>query len=194
MSAPFEIVAAPLTIWVAATGTSFPDVDTTPDGTWTKLGTSGDLNYSEDGVTVTHNQTIDTFTPVGTTAARKAWRTAESLMVECTLVDLSPAMYAKVLNDASVTTTAPSAGTPGTKKFDLQMGSDVALFAVLARGTSTVDDSLSAQYEVPIAYQAANPAPVYKKGAPAGLAIQFAVLEDATYGFGKLTIQTAAAS
>src|SRR3990167_8660628 len=114
MATPYEIVAAPLTVWVAPTGTAFPDVDTAPNGSWTKLGTSGDKNYADDGVTVTHEQTIETFTPAGSTAARKAWRTEEGLLVEFVLVDISADQYAKILNDATVTDTGAGAGTPGT--------------------------------------------------------------------------------
>ena len=58
MSTPYEVVAQPFTLWVAPVGTAFPDVDTAPDGSWTKVGTSGDLNYTEDGVTVTHSQSV----------------------------------------------------------------------------------------------------------------------------------------
>ena len=188
MAAPMEIVAAPLTVYVAAVGTAFPNVDTAPSGSWTKLGTSGDKNYEEDGVTVTHEQSIETFTPAGGTAPRKAWRTEEGLLIGFTLVDLSPEQYAKVLNDTAVSTIA---GPPARKEFNLLRGITVARFAVLARGLSTVNDALNAQYQVPIAFQNAEPEPVYKKGEPAGLAVEFMALEHDTEGFGKLVIQTA---
>lgn len=193
MGAPHEIVAAPLTVYVAALGTAFPDVDEAPVAAWLKLGTSGDKNYSEDGVTVTHEQTIEVFRPAGGTAARKAFRTEEGLLIEFTLVDISAAQYAKVLNNATVTQTAAGAGTPGTDKFDLLQGLDVAAFALLARGKSPADNALSAQYQVPKVYQAASPAPAYVKGTPAGLAIQFAALDDSVDAFGELVIQTAVA-
>lgn len=187
MSAPYEIVAAPLTLYLAAVGTAFPAVNAAPAGTWTKLGTSGDKNY-EGGVTVTHEQTTTTFTPGGGTAPRKAWRTEEALRIAVTLVDLSPEQYAKILNDVAVTTTA---GPPATKDFNLLQGLDVARFALLARGKSPVLDTVNAQYQVPIVIQSGNPEPVYQKGEPAGLAIEFMALEDAALGFGKLMIQTA---
>lgn len=196
MSAPHEIVAAPLTVWLAPVGFAFPDVDETPIPTmgWEKLGTSGDKNYDEDGVTVTHGQTIEVFRPAGSTAARKAWRTEEELLIGFTLVDLSAAQYARVLNDVTVTQTAAAAGVPGTDAFPLLQGLDVTLFALLARGASPANNALTAQYEVPIVYQAESPEPVWKKGEPAGLAIQFAALLHDTLGFGKLRVQTAAAA
>lgn len=189
-----EIVAAPLEIWLAPVNTAFPEVDTAPAGPWAKLGTSGDKNYTEAGVSVTHSQTINTFRPAGSTAARKAWRTAEELLIDFELVDLSSAQYAKVLNNATVSQEAAGIGDPGQDDFNLLQGVDVALFALLARGLSTYDASLAAQYQVPIVYQAASPKPVFMKGNPAGLAIQFAALEDDTLGFGKLVIETHVAS
>ena len=186
MSAPMEIVAAPLTLYVATVGTTFPSVTAAPGNSWTKLGTSGDQNYDESGVKVTHGQSISMFTPAGGTAPRKAFRTAESLMIEVTLVDLTPEQYAKIMNDASVTT-----GTHD-KSFDILQGLDVARFALLAKGVSAVDNSLSAQYEVPIAIVDGEPSPVYTKGTPAGLLVRFQALAHDTLGFGKLRHQTSA--
>lgn len=189
-----EIVAAPLEIWLAPVGTAFPEVDAVPAGPWAKLGTSGDKNYTEAGVTVTHNQTINTFRPAGSTAPRKAWRTQEDLLIDFELVDISSAQYAKVLNNATLTQESAGIGDAGQDDFNLLMGHDVSLFALLARGVSPSDAALTAQYQVPIVYQAASPKPVFAKGTPAGLACQFAALEDDTNGFGKFVIETHVAS
>jgi hypothetical protein len=194
MAAPQEIVAAPLAIYLAPVGTAFPLVDATPAVTWELLGTSGTKNYGDEGVTVTHGQSVEEWRPAGGTGARKAFRTEESLVIEAVLVDLDAAHYAKVLDDATVTHTNPSSGVPGTDEFSTQRGLDVQEFALLARGVSPADNTLAAQYEVPRVYQAGEPAPVYVKGTPAGLAVSFAALEDDSAGFGTLVIQTDAAS
>lgn len=194
MPAPHEVVAAPYTIYLAPIGTAFPDVDEAPAVAWDLLGTSGDENYDEAGVTVTHSQTVEPWTPVGTTAPRKAFRTSEGLSIGFTLVDTSAAQYARILNDATVTQTPPGAGTPGTDEFDLLQGLVVAQFALLARGMSPANNLLAAQYEVPIVYQGAEPAPVFEKGVPAGLECEFMVLKHDSLGIGKLVIQTAVAS
>ncbi len=193
MAAPYEILAAPLTIYVAAVGESSPDIKDAVAGNWIKLGTSGDKNYSDDGVTVTHDQSIELFRPAGGTGPRKAFRSEEDLKIAFTLVDLSPDQYAKILNDASVTTVAQASGVAGQKHFDTLQGLQVAHFALLARGTSTVLDTLNAQYEFPIAIQGGNPEPVYNKGEPAGLECEFMAIEDDTDGFGKLRTQTTVA-
>lgn len=191
---PFEVVMAPLTLWLAPVTTAFPDVDEAPSGSWTKVGTSGDKNY-DTGVTVTHQQTITPWTPAGATMPRKVQRTAEGFMIGVTLADTSAAQYAKALNDAAVTQTAAGTGTPGYDSVPLYQGIGVATYALLARGLSPADESMSAQYQVPIVYQGGEPAPVYDKGAPAALALQFMALydEDST-GVGDLIIQTAVAN
>ncbi|MBS3927094.1 MAG: hypothetical protein KGZ65_00115 [Sphingomonadales bacterium] len=195
MAAPYEIVAAPLTVYLAAVGTAFPDVDESPGGSWTKLGTSGDKNYSDDGVTVSLPQSIETFTPAGDTVPRKAFRTEEGLEISFTLVDLTPEQVAKVLDDAAITTVAASSGVPGTKKIPLRRGLQVANFALLARGISSVNDSLACQFEVDSCYQSGEPEPVFNKGEPAGLELTFTALDVAGDGNPyRLTQQTAAAS
>lgn len=199
---PFEIVSAPLTVWLAPVGTAFPTIDTQPAAEWFKLGTNGDKNYDDDGVTVSHEQSINTWRGAGSVGPVKAWRNEEELSIGFTLVDISPAQYAKVLNDATVTETAAATGTPGTAEFGLSQGAEIATFALLARGKSPVDENMSAQYQVKRCYQAENPEPVYTKGgdSPAGLEIGFAALEDLTDGvaererFGKLVIGTAPAA
>lgn len=195
MATPYEIVAAPLTIYLAAVGTSFPDVDEAPGGSWTKLGTSGDKNYGDDGVAVSLPQSIETFTPAGSTLPRKAFRTEEGLEFTFTLVDLTPEQVAKVIDDAAITTTAASSGVPGTKKINLYKGLQVETFALLARGISSVDDSLACQFEVDSCYQSGEPEPTFNKGEPAGLELTFTALDAAGDGAPyKLTQQTAAAS
>lgn len=188
MAAPFEIIVAPLTVWVAPVGTAFPLTNAAPAGTWFKLGSSGTKSYDSKGVTVTHNETLGKFVPAGGTAARKAFRSEEQFLLEFELVDLSIAQYAKVLNNATVNTTV---GPPATQDIDLLQGLTVATFALIARGVSPVADTLPSQYQVPLCYEAASPSIVYSKSAPAALDVQFEALEDATLGFGKLLVQTA---
>lgn len=194
MAAPYEIVGAPLTLWLAPVGTAFPLIDAAPAGTWTKVGTSGDKNYTEDGVTVTHDQAINLFRGAGSTAPRKAFRTEEDFLIGVTLADLSPTQYAQALNNAAVTTQAAGAGVAGYKSFALLQGLTVSTFALLARGLSSVNDALNAQYENPAVFQSGSPAPVYNKGEAAGLELEFQALDAAGTGIGTLRIGTAAAS
>ncbi len=189
---PFEIIGAPFTIWLAPVGTAFPLVTAAPGAGWTKLGTSGDRNYSDEGVQVMHDQTISNVSVAGATGPVKAFRTAEQLMISATLLDMTLEQLANVLG--TVTTTAAGAGTAGTKKVGLSRGTDVALFALLARGPSPYADGMTAQYEVPRCYQSGNPRPQFTKGNPAQLALEFTALEDPAAAtpeerFGRLIAQ-----
>lgn len=191
-----EILAAPATVYVAAVGSSFPKVDTDPADPWVMVGTAGDLNYDDTGVSVTIDQTLGTFTPSGSTGVRKVWRSAEGLIVDLNLVDLSPLQFAQALNNASVTTTAAGASQPGQKSFPVLQGQTVALFALLVRGLSTVDDTqFASQFQVPVVYNAGKPKLVFgKKATPAMLAVSFVALADDTDGFGLFVDQTAVAT
>lgn len=195
---PYEILAGPLTLYLAPVGTAFPAVDAEPAAAWTLVGTSGDENYADDGVTVTHNQTIEQARHAGTTGPVKAWRTEESLLIALVLWDMTLEQYAATLNGNAITTTAAGSGTAGTKKIGLSRSHEVTSYALLARGQSPYGDGYVAQYEVPRCYDAGNAAPVFRKGTPAALAIEFAALEDqaATSDderFGRLVAQHQAA-
>jgi hypothetical protein len=194
---PQEIISAGLTLYFAPIGTANPAIDATAAqiiaGGWTLVGTNGQNDYDATGVTVTHNETLATWTSLGSTGASKVWRTDEQLEVAVTLADISPAQYALALNDVAVTTIAATTGVAGEQDVPLLQGISVTCFALLAVGISAVNNLMNAQYAIPAVYQAANPAPVFKKGAPAELALTFATLLDPNGGgFGQLRQQTAA--
>jgi hypothetical protein len=179
MPAPYEVIAAPLTVYVAPVGTAKPAVNAAPGGSWIKLGTSGTKNYGTKGVVVTHNDTIVKWRPAGGTGHRKAWRTEEFISVEFDLIDLTAEQYAYAMNTATVTTAG------NAKSIPMQMGVTVAQVALLARGISPINDAFAAQYFIPIAIQTGDPAPAYAgEGVPAGLSIKFDSIEDATLGYG----------
>lgn len=194
-TAPFEIIAAPFQVYVAPVATAFPDVSQAPSGSWVLIGTSGDKNITEDGVTVAHEQTIETFRPVGLTGERKAFRTEESVTITLAIADITAAQYAKAINDATVTAVASGSGVGGQSRFELYRSHSVALHALLIRGAESAGgNNFNTQYQVPIVYQSGNPSPVFKKGEPALLELEFKALWDSTLGFGRYISQTAAAS
>lgn len=191
-SAPFEVIAAPYDIYLAAVGTAFTDIGATPNGSWFKLGSNGSLNYDEDGVTVEHEQNIDLFYSLGATGPRKAFRTQENMKLSFKLADMSAAQYAKALNGAAVTTTANGGGLAGSLNMPLAQGLDVTEFALIARGrNSPAGAGYVSQYQVPICFQSGNPKPVHKKGAPAMLELEWTALWDTSLGFGKYLTQNA---
>lgn len=194
-TAPYEIIAAPFTVWLAPVGTAFPLPSAAPAVAWIKLGTDGDLNYTEDGVTVEHGQTIEVFRAFGSTGPRKAFRTEEELKISLVLADLSLEQYAVAMNYNTITPTVADATNPGMKAMGLSRGMSVAQRALLVRGPSPYGDAWAMQFEVPRVVQSGNPKPVMRKGEPAGLELEFMALEDleATVEeerFGRLVAQT----
>ncbi len=177
---PFEIIGAPLTLWLAPVGTAFPLINAAPGAGWTKLGTNGDRSYEAGGVTTTHAKSYDKVRTAGASGPVKAFLTEEDLMFGVTLLDMTLEQYAAALNGNTVTTVAPATGVPGTKKIGLS--EDVGRtkeYALLARGLSPYNEALAMQYCVPRCYQSGAPAPVFRKGGTgAALALRYEALED----------------
>jgi hypothetical protein len=172
-TAPYEIIAAPCTLWLAPTGTAFPAIDEAPGGSWTKIGTSGDRNYIEDGVTVQHAETVAKFRSAGSTGVRKLFRTEEDLVITVTLADLTLEQYKQALNGNTVT---DSVGDP--KKIGLSKGMTVTQYALLVRGPSPYGDDFNLQYEVPVVGQTGSQEVTFRKGEPAALQLEFTAVED----------------
>lgn len=179
---PFEIIGAPLTLWVAPVGTAFPTIATVPGVGWTKLGTNGDKSYENGGVTTTHRKAYDKVRTAGASGPIKAFLSEEDLMFGVTLLDLTLEQYQFALNGNPITTVAPAAGQPGSKKIGLSESvGRTKEYALLARGLSPYNEVLAMQYCVPRCFQSGAPAPVFRKGGTgAGLALQFEALEDPT--------------
>jgi len=193
-----EIVMSGATIYLAPITTAYPDLDEVPGAGWAKLGTGGDLNMGEEGITVTHEQTLNPKRTLGSTGPVKVTRSEENLMVSGVLIDLTAEQYAKVMNNATVTDTAAGAGTTGHRNFLLHQGNVVATVALLLRGEnmSPYGETWAMQYQIPVVYQSENPAPVFSKGESSDLSFQFTALEDAAAPlapFGIVKIQDAAA-
>lgn len=196
MPAPSEIVAAPLTLYLAVIGTAFPAIDDEEGDflpAWEKLGTEGDNNY-DGAVTVSHSETVNDFTPAGSTMPTKRFRTAESFEIKLSLVDVSPTAYAKVMNDAAVTHIAAGSGHAGESSFSLFRGDQVNSFAVLARGMSSVDNDLNLQYEFSKAFVSVNGDVSWQKGTPAMLPVDILAVKHSDADVIVCRIQTDVAS
>jgi hypothetical protein len=187
MPAPHEVVATPLTIYLAAIDTAFPDVADDPslfDAAWQLLGKEGDANYDDSGVSVDHSETVVDFTPAGRTMPSKRFRTTETFELALNLVDLSPETYAKVMNDAELTSTGTS------QSFSLYRGDQVNSFAVLARGMSTVDNTLSLQYVFSKAFVSVSGKVEWTKGKPSMLPVTILAIRHADTDLIECQIQT----
>jgi len=196
---PYEIVIETAVVYLAPVGESFPEIQATPAGNWAALGTNSERNYAEAGVKISHSQTIKEHRNAGSTGPIKAVRTEEGLKISLELEDMSAETYAKVMNFQTLVDTAADADTGGYRSVTLRSGETVATKAMLIRLPSAYGDSWNAQYEFPVVYQSGNPEPVFKKDAPASLAVEFTVLEDpnaatAAARFGHYRVQDASAT
>jgi hypothetical protein len=192
MSAPFELLAGPVDVYLAVTGTGEPAIDAPPPGAWVKLGAAGSKDYDDgQGVIVRPEQTIQTVGGLGATGDRKAFRDKEKLVIEFTLNDATVEAYANALNQAAITTIGAA---PARKKIALLQGQAVAVRSMLIRGpamSSYADSANALQWWIPLVFQNGNPESVYMKAKAVGLKLQFVALQDDVNGFGNLSIPTA---
>jgi hypothetical protein len=176
----FEIIGAPLTVFLAPIGTAFPTIGAAPAVAWNRLGTNGDRNYDNSGVQVQHAKTYQKVRTAGASGPVKIFLTEEDLMFRLTLLDMTLEQYVYALNNNGITTVAPASGQPGHRSVGLS--EDVGRtseFALLARGLSPYNPQLFMQFEIPRCVQTGAPSPTFNKGVPAGLQLQFDVIENA---------------
>ncbi len=198
MPAPFEIIAAPIKVYQAALGEAFPAVEAAVAGNWSLIGTTGDRNITEDGVTILHEDETERFYSIGGTGPQKVFRIREGLMVQFTLADISLEHYRLVLNANSVTDVAAGGGAAGFRRVDMYRGVGVTQHALLLRGTfSAYGDNWNTQFQIPACFQTGSPEPVFMKGLPAALAFEFTAIEDPNAAtdaerFGRIIVQDAA--
>jgi len=177
----FEIIGAPLTVWIAPAGTDFPTIAAAPASPWLRLGTNGDRNYDVAGVEVQHSKTYNKVRTAGATGPVTVFLDEEDVMFRLSLLDMTIEQYAHALNNNTVTTVAPAAGQPGHRAIGLS--EDVgrtAQFALLARGLSPYNPALAMQYEIPRCFQSGAPNPIFRKGQPAALQLTYEALENAS--------------
>lgn len=159
-TAPFNVVSGSGTIYEAPVGTTFPDVDVDPVAAWVKVGKTGDLDYTRDGITVVSSQTMNKFQSLGSTGTRKIFRASEDLMVMATLADMSPESLSGAFNHNPVDTSVS-----GQKSIGLSRGYTVTNKALLVRFDFSSEKADGAsQYEIPITAQTGNPEVVARGG------------------------------
>jgi len=192
---PYEVLAAPFTLYAAVVGTAFPLVDAVPAAAWVKIGTSGPLNYdSDEGVVVEHRQNLNPWRSLGDAGSRKVFRVDEDVIIRITLVDVTLEHYKHAINRNTVTDVAAGVGTAGYRKIGLSRGFTVDTMALLARADSSpYGANWKMQYEFPIAAQQGSPTVIYRKDRPAALALEWMGLVDPSQSaeeyFGRLVIQ-----
>lgn len=188
---PFEIVAGPADVYIGGTTATEPLIDEAvafEDG-WTYLG------QTEGGVMVRHTQSVEQIYVDQTPAPQKAIRSEEGLEVEFALAELTLEHYAKALDDATVSTTAPAGTVAGYKTIQPFKGLDVEQFSLIVRGPSPYLAG-NLQYYVPIVVQTEEPELAFTRDDKAVVACIFTALEDrdaaAGAEFGSIKAQSTA--
>lgn len=197
MADALELLAGPITLYLAPLGTAFPLVSAAPGAAWVKVGTNGASNYDEDGVNVGGDESIEDWRGLGSTGPLKSWRTEETLTIGLTLRDATPAQVKLAFNNNTVTATAAALGVPGTEKMGLRKGPKVARRAALLRAQQSPLMEVGAmQFEVPIVRFGSASEMTFEKGTPVGTELEFVALEDTAAAleeerFGRLVVQSA---
>jgi len=190
MTTPFELIVGPVTVYTGPVAEARPDLEDAPAGNWVTLGTNGDKNYEESGVSIEPTQEIAEWFSLGSTAPQQAFRTQERILVSLALADLTAEHLAKVWNDVSVTDTAPGSGTAGVRDFDMLRGSSVTEYGLLLRwDVSPYIVTAKMQIWLPRVYVVSMGALAAVKGEPMSTEVVFSALEHSTSGFGKFEAQ-----
>lgn len=188
----YELLTGVGTLYVADVGEAMPDVDATPGVNWTELG------ETIDGVTVTYSENVEEIAVDQETGSIKAIRTEEGLIISTNLAKGTLENLAIALG-LTVTTTAPGAGTIGTKEIGGYKGGSVTQKALLFRGNSPYGATYPAQFEIPVGYFGGEVGMEFTKDGVAAIPVEFHALVDPNAAtsadkFGKYIAQNAAAT
>lgn len=186
---PYEVRVGPGRVYVAPTGTAFPLVGAAPAAAWIDLG------RTEGGVTIRHTKETEAITVDQAMLPVKEVVTAKRLEIEFALAEITVERYAKLLEDATITTTAAGTGVPGTKKVTLFGNDSHKQFAMLVRVPSGSFDGDS-QYELKNVVRGSGDMEMaFKKGEKTVIPTTWVALEDSANPgqFGTYVEYTAAA-
>jgi hypothetical protein len=188
-SLPYEIIVGVARVYLAPVGTTFPDTDQTPAVAWTDLGCTDD-----DGVTVTHMRKYNEHFKGCSALVQKVTLDSASEEIAFNLAEITPARYAKLLDNATVVAVAAASGTPGTQYFRIEPNNTPSQYACLIRGASPLMDA-DAQYEYARVSISDDIEVQYSKADAATLAVKLTAFEDTSNAgrFGTYRAQAAVA-
>jgi hypothetical protein len=187
----YEILTGVGNLYVAPVGTTFPTLTATPSASWTYVG------ETQDGVTVTADQSIEEITVDQETGPVEAVRAEESLMVETKMARHTIENLAIALGQTAIDT-PPSTGVAGTREVPLYKGSAVQKYALLFRGKSPYGD-YPAQFEIKRGYFGGSTELEFVKDANTPIPVEFHALVDLNAAtnaekFGRVVAQDAPAT
>ena len=104
-------------IYTAPEGTLAPEISLTPPNTWSLLGTNGARSISDDGLSVTIEETIESQRSLGSTGVQKLFRTEEDVMLGISLLDVTVETFSIAMSGLPVTQVPPAAGGGASPAF-----------------------------------------------------------------------------
>lgn len=168
-TAPFNIVVGPADIYVAPVGEAFPAIDATPAGNWVSLG------KTEGGLRITHVRETQEHTVDQSPMTQKVTLTRAAEEIRFSLAEVTLETYAKVLDNATITTTNAVVGVVGNKAMPLS--TDLPQFAMLIRVPSPYM-AANMQYEYPRVQRMDNSEVAYTKDGKTVIPTAWRALED----------------
>ncbi|MCP4871585.1 MAG: hypothetical protein GY898_22990 [Proteobacteria bacterium] len=183
-----EIVNGPLSLYWAPVGEAFPTISAAPVGNWLLIGTSGPHNYTEDGVSVSLEKSVEFFRALASGYPRKSFISEADVIVTVQVADLSLSQIRLSLNNNTVTVGA------GVDEIELDVGLDPTEMALLVRGVGKSPQFAGGnlQWEIPRCVEAASPELSHVKGEPAVAELTFQLIfnEGEANPAGRLLVQT----
>ncbi|MGE3175920.1 MAG: hypothetical protein AB7O32_00505 [Vicinamibacterales bacterium] len=186
-SVPYEVLVGSGTAYIAPPGTALPDPGAALSAPWVKIGTAGDLNYDENtGVEFMVTETIAPWTPLGSNAPRKHFRTVEGVSVKLSVADMTLEQLTYALNGNTVTPVSAAPGVIGYKKIGLEKGQSIETYALLVRYNASpyMADGIM-EYRHTLVQQKSEPKFTAKKGTPMTVDLEFMALPDPAAAAGE---------
>ncbi len=186
--AEIEIINGPLSIYWAPVGEAYPAINVAPVGNWLLVGTSGPHNYSEDGVVIATDKSIEYFRALASGYPRKSFLTEADITVTVNVADMTLAELRLALNQNTVTVGAID------DSIEMDVGLDPTEIAILIRGIGKSPQLAGGnlQYELQRVVEEGSQEYGYVKGEPAMSELVFRVIYDEgnPNPAGRLVVQT----
>ena len=177
--AEIEIINGPLSVYWAPLTESYPAIGAAPAGNWALVATSGAHNYTDDGVVISHEKSVEYFRALASPYPRKAFITEADIIVKVTIADFSLTQLRLALNQNTVTSDT------GFDYMSMDIGLDITEIALLVRGTgkSPLIAAGNLQFNINRVVEIGSQDYIFSKGDPVMGELEFQVIYDEGVSF-----------
>lgn len=183
--AELEIINGPVTVWWGPVGETFTAIGAAVAGNWVQIGTSAAHNYSEDGVSIRTEKSINLWRALGSGYPRKAFLTEADLFVTVSLADFTLAQLRTALNQNVVTS---DGGGFDWMEFDVGLDPTEIALLIRAAGKSPLIASGNLQFNLNRVVEVGSQNYNFSKGDPVMGELEFQVIYDegVSYPVGRI--------